>query len=88
MNRQIDPIHLVDYISRSSITKEIRYKDTQFQLQPSSIPKSFSPPPKTQVRLNQNVEAFYLKRTCVLDETYLCFSPNALAFSRLTNIAL
>ena len=36
---------------------------------------------KTQVRLNQNVEEFQFKRTCVSGKTYLCFSSNASTFS-------
>lgn len=35
---------------------------------------------RTQVRLKQNASAFYFKRTCVLSEMYLRFSPNAKTF--------
>ena len=35
---------------------------------------------KTQVRLMQNVLAFYLKCTCVLVQMYLRFVQNSLAF--------
>lgn len=43
---------------------------------------------KTQVRLMQNVLAFYLKCTCVSSQTHLRFSSNVLAFSQGKNPGL